>query len=172
MTDQRPPASLTLATFNVHMGVDGWGRPFDVVGECEALGADILVIQESWEPDDGSVSTAGLVASRLGYQVVEEVGLARGRLYSPVPTTTGRWGPLASQVRKTLRLDLERYRATAGPSDRTFARGHWGVALLSRLPVRDVEIIQLGRILFLAQGFDLVLHLLGGESVLGRRRFR
>ena len=63
MTDQRPPASLILATFNVHMGVDGWGRPFDVVGECDALGADILVIQESWEPDDGSPSTAGLVVS-------------------------------------------------------------------------------------------------------------
>jgi endonuclease/exonuclease/phosphatase family metal-dependent hydrolase len=146
VTDQRPPASLILATFNVHMGVDGWGRPFDVVGECDALGADILVIQESWEPDDGSVSTAGRVASRLGYQVVEEVGLARGRLYAPIPTTTRRWGPLASQVRKTLRLDLERYRATAGPADRPFARGHWGVALLSRLRVRDVEIIQLGRL--------------------------
>ena len=47
------PATLTLATFNVHMGVDGWGRPFDVVGECAPLDADVLVMQESWEPDDG-----------------------------------------------------------------------------------------------------------------------
>jgi endonuclease/exonuclease/phosphatase family metal-dependent hydrolase len=145
MADQLP-ASLTLATFNVHMGVDGWGRPYDIVGECAALGADILVMQESWEPDDGSPSTAGRVAAQLGYEVVEEVGLARGRLYAPLPTTTKRWGPLASQVRKTLRLDRERYRPAAGPPDRAFARGHWGVALLSRLPVRDVEVIHLGRL--------------------------
>jgi endonuclease/exonuclease/phosphatase family metal-dependent hydrolase len=142
----RHPASLTLATFNVHMGVDGWGRPFDIVGECAALGADVLVMQESWEPDDDSPSTAALVAAQLGYQVVEEVGLARGRLYAPLPTTTRRWGPLASQVRKTLQLDLERYRPTAGPADRPFARGHWGLALLSRLPVRDVQMIHLGRL--------------------------
>jgi endonuclease/exonuclease/phosphatase family metal-dependent hydrolase len=146
MAGEQLPASLTLATFNVHMGVDGWGRPFDIVGECALLDADILVIQESWEPDDGSPSTAGLVAAQLGYEVVEEIGLARGRLYAPVATTTKRWGPLASQVRKTLRLDLERYRPAAGPTDRPFARGHWGVAVLSRLPMRDVEVIQLGRL--------------------------
>jgi endonuclease/exonuclease/phosphatase family metal-dependent hydrolase len=146
MTDQDPPASVTLATFNVHMGVDGWGRPFDIVGECAALDADILVMQESWEPDDGSPSTAGRVAAELGYEVVEEVGLARGRLYAPMPTNTERWGPLASQVRKTLRLDLEGYRPTAGSADRAFVRGHWGLALLSRLPVRDVQLIHLGRL--------------------------
>ena len=146
MADEHLPASLTLATFNVHMGVDGWGRPFDVVGECAALRADVLVLQESWEPDDGSPSTAARVAVELGYEVVEEIALARGRLYAPILTTTRRWGPLASQVRRTLRLDREPYRPAAGPRDRPFARGHWGVALLSRLPVRDVEVIQLGRL--------------------------
>ena len=62
------PASLTLATFNVHLGVDGWGRPFDVVGECRALDADVLVMQESWAPDGGGPSTASVVADRLGYR--------------------------------------------------------------------------------------------------------
>ena len=44
MADRVRPASLTLATFNVHMGVDGWGRPYDVVSGCAGLGADLLVM--------------------------------------------------------------------------------------------------------------------------------
>ncbi len=144
------PASLTLATFNVHMGVDGWGRPYDVVGECARLDADVLVLQESWEPDDGSPSTAGLVAHQLGYDTLTEVALARGRLYSPHPTDTDRWGPWLTQVRTALHLDEQNYRARArtrvAPADRGFARGQWGIALLSRVPVRHTEVIPLGRL--------------------------
>jgi hypothetical protein len=77
------PTSVTLATFNVHMGVDGWGRPFDVVSRCAALGADVLVMQESWAPDDGDPSTARRVADALGYDLVREEGLAHGRLFAP-----------------------------------------------------------------------------------------
>ncbi len=140
------PASLTLATFNVHMGVDGWGRPYDVVAACARLGADVLVLQESWEPDDGSPSTAGLVAHQLGYTVVTEVALARGRLYSPFPTDSARWGPWLTQVRTALHLDEQHYRSRAGPSDRRFARGQWGIALLSRVPTSDTDVIPLGQL--------------------------
>ena len=51
-------STLSLATFNIHMGVDGWGRPYDVVGQCRALDTDILVMQESWSPDGRRPSTA------------------------------------------------------------------------------------------------------------------
>ncbi|MGH9080985.1 MAG: endonuclease/exonuclease/phosphatase family protein [Acidimicrobiales bacterium] len=144
--DRGPAASLTLATFNLHMGVDGWGRPFDVATECARLDADVLVLQESWEPDDGRPSTAGAVAHRLGYEVVAEVGLARGRLYSPFPTDTTRWGPWMTQVRTALHLDEQKYRARAGPEDRSYARGRWGIALLSRVPIGHVEVIPLGQL--------------------------
>lgn len=144
--DRPPGTSLTLATFNVHMGVDGWGRPFDVVAECARLDADVLVMQESWEPDDGSPSTAGLVAKRLGYQVATEVALARGRLYSPFPTDTVRWGPWLTEVRTALHLDQEKYRARATPADRTYARGQWGIAILSRVSIGDTEVIPLGQL--------------------------
>jgi endonuclease/exonuclease/phosphatase family metal-dependent hydrolase len=146
MQDGPTPASLTLATYNVHMGVDGWGRPYDVVAECDRLGADVLVLQESWEPADGSPSTAARVADQLGYQVVIEVPLARGRLYSPFPTDSSRWGPWLTQVRTALHLDEQHYRRRAGPDDRTYARGQWGIALLARVPIRDIEVIPLGQL--------------------------
>ena len=140
------PATLTLASFNVHMGVDGWGRPYDLVGQCRALGADILVIQESFRPDDGGPSTAGIVAAELGYEVVEEVGLARAKLFDPVPTSSTRWAPWPSQVRKALRLDGEGRRSRHGPAARGFRRGQWGVAVLARVPVTDVGVIRLGQL--------------------------
>jgi endonuclease/exonuclease/phosphatase family metal-dependent hydrolase len=141
-----PAATLTVATYNVHMGVDGWGRPYDVVGECAKLGADVLVLQESWEPDDGSPSTARQVAHRLGYHLVTEVALARGRLYAPFPSDTVRWGPWLTQVRTALHLEEQRFRARARRPDRADARGQWGIALLARVPISHTEIIPLGQL--------------------------
>ncbi|MBV8463720.1 MAG: hypothetical protein JO368_10525, partial [Acidimicrobiales bacterium] len=59
--------SFALATFNVHLGMNGWGQPFDVVADCAALDADLLVLQECWTPD-GEPGTADTVASALGYR--------------------------------------------------------------------------------------------------------
>jgi endonuclease/exonuclease/phosphatase family metal-dependent hydrolase len=145
MDDRRPPSALILATFNVHLGVDGWGRPYDVVGACRTLDADLLVMQESWAPDDGGASTAATVADRLGLEVVVEVGLARGRLFAPVATAGPQWGPRVGQLRKSFRLDGERW-GGAGPNDRPSVHGTWGLALLSRLPVRDVTVHPLGQL--------------------------
>jgi endonuclease/exonuclease/phosphatase family metal-dependent hydrolase len=141
-----PRDTVRVASFNVHMGVDGWGRPFDLVAECAALDADILVLQEAWTPDDGTPGTAALVASGLGYAVVAEAPLAHARLYAPVDTDTRRWAPLLGQVRKTLRLDEERCKVPAGPRDRPARTGTWGVALLARVPCRDAEILPLGKL--------------------------
>jgi endonuclease/exonuclease/phosphatase family metal-dependent hydrolase len=139
MDDRRPPTALTLATFNVHLGVDGWGRPYDVVGACRALGADVVVLQESWAPDDGTPSTAARIADGLGMDVVAEVGMARGRLFGPPDTAGPRWAPRVAQVRKAFYLDGERWSAAAW-HDRPSVRGAWGLAMLSRLPVRDVSV--------------------------------
>ena len=140
------PVVLRVASFNVHMGVDGWGRPFDLLAECGALDADVLVLQEAWTPDDGAPGTAALVADHLGYDVVAEAPLAHARLYDPVPTTTRRWAPVLGQVRKTLRLDEERFKVPAGSRDRAADRGTWGVALLARVPCRDAEVLPLGKL--------------------------
>jgi len=140
------PASLRVASFNVHMGVDGWGRPYDLVGECSALDADILILQEAWTPDDGTPGTAASVADRLGFDIIGEAHLAHARLYEPVPTDTDRWAPVFGQVRKTLRLDHERLTVPAGSRDRAAGRGRWGVAVLARVACRDVEVLSLGKL--------------------------
>ena len=146
MDDPQPLDSLTLATFNLHMGVDGWGRPHDIVGQCRTLDADVYVLQESWAPDDGGPSTASRIAKGIGLEVVAEVALAHGRLYSPHPEANRRWGPPLYQSRNPLRLDGGRWRSTKQPADRTFERGRWGIAVLARVPVGDVEVIPLGQL--------------------------
>jgi endonuclease/exonuclease/phosphatase family metal-dependent hydrolase len=139
-------ATLRVASFNVHMGVDGWGRHYDLLAECEALDADILILQEAWTPDDGTPGTAALVAGRLGYTVIAEAHLATARLYEPVDTASARWGPSFGQVRKTLRLDEERWKVAAGPAGRAARHGRWGVALLARVVCRDPAVLDLGKL--------------------------
>ena len=146
MADPTPPASLTLASFNMHMGVDGWGRPYDVADRCRELGADVYVLQESWAPDDGGPSTAARIAGALGHTVVAEVALAHGRLYAPHPGADERWGPPLVPARKALRIDGERWSSAKEPAGRTFVRGQWGIAVVSRLPFRDVEVLPLGQL--------------------------
>jgi hypothetical protein len=70
-------ATLSVATFNVHAGVDGWGRRFDVVGACRAIDADVLVLQETWTPESGT-GIAATVGGALGYAVFQQP-LAGGR---------------------------------------------------------------------------------------------
>jgi endonuclease/exonuclease/phosphatase family metal-dependent hydrolase len=128
--DGAAPAALTLATFNIHMGIDGWGRPYDVAGQCRALDADVLALQESWTPEDGSPSTAARIAASTGYDVVAEVTLARGKLFSPHPSAD----------------DRERWASADEPVDRSSTRGQWGMAVLARMPVHDVSVIPLGKL--------------------------
>ena len=135
--------TFTLATFNIYMGIDGWGRPFDVVGECGDLVADILILQESWAPDDGGPSTATRIADALGYEVVREEGLAHGRVFGPDPAADDRWGPKIGQRGDALLLDDERWRRR---DHRDAVGGTWGVAMLARIPVRDSTVIPLGQL--------------------------
>ena len=156
------PASVTLATFNIHMGVDGWGRPFDLVGACRSLGADVLILQESWVPDDGRAGSSRRIAAELGYTVVAEAGMAHIRLLRPRVTTSTRWGPPVSPLRRTFDVDgvdgvdgedgndgVDRedgVRAGGGGAGGRGVPGRWALALLSRVPVTDVRVLPLGKL--------------------------
>ena len=50
---ERAAPDLVVASFNIHSGVDGWGRRFDLVRACAELDADLIVLQEAWTPDSG-----------------------------------------------------------------------------------------------------------------------
>jgi len=142
---------VVVASYNVHGGVDGWGRPFDVVGACRRVGADVLVLQESWTPDGGQ-SVGRRVADALGATVVE-LALARGRLFAPPPDAGGGWGPRLWERRANgLRLDA-RAAGRRGPrpaparaGTRSPQRGTWGIAVLSRARVVRSETLDLGQL--------------------------
>lgn len=47
-------AGFTLASFNTRCGVAArHGGPYDLLGALRTFGADIVVLQEVWRPDDG-----------------------------------------------------------------------------------------------------------------------
>ncbi len=141
---------LVVASFNVHGGVDGWGRPFDVVDACRRIDADVLMLQECWLPDRG-VSSTEHVASQLGYTAVE-LAFARGRLVGPPDDPPHRWGPrLLTRSVHGLRLDRPH---SASADRRAMARGRlpphergtWTIGVLSRVPVTGSQTIDLGKL--------------------------
>jgi endonuclease/exonuclease/phosphatase family metal-dependent hydrolase len=141
--------SFSVATFNVHAGVDGWGRPFDVVTACRAVDADVLVLEETWTPSSGP-GLAGEVARALGYSVFEHA-LAGGRRAAPDPAADDRWMRSFDWRGEShaIFLDSERpfgERVVGSPRYRDAETGHWGIAVLTRLPVLGTEVIDLGRL--------------------------
>jgi len=137
---------FSVASFNVHGGIDGWGRPFDVVDACRRLDADVLVLQETWSPlDERGVAPGGLaeeVATALGYRLTA-VAMAPARRY-PVPPDPGPgWGPLGGRRQALgLRVDVgDRMPGTRPPG----WRGVVGVAVLTRLAVAGTDALDLGR---------------------------
>ncbi len=147
--DPQPCRSFSVATFNAHAGVDGWGRPYDVVAGCRVIDADVLVLEENWAPDDGP-SLARRVASALGYDVREHA-LAGGRLAGPHAHADARWMRSFDWRGRShaIFLDSERPFSRRVSGSRRFADaspGRWGVAVLSRLPITGTEVIDLGRL--------------------------
>lgn len=145
------PAVLTVASFNMHAGVDGWGRPFDHMAVCRALGADVLVLEESWR-DAGDPVKAGQaeeIAAALGYRIVA-CTLAEGRRATPDPGATARWMRRAGYRpgRNALFLD---WRIPLPASVRQTPRyvgataGSWGIAVLVRphLEMEDTRTLHL-----------------------------
>jgi endonuclease/exonuclease/phosphatase family metal-dependent hydrolase len=147
--DLQPSPSFSIATFNAHAGVDGWGRPYDVVAACRLIDADVLVLEENWAPDDGA-SLAGQVATALGYEAHEHA-LAGGRLAGPHPGADAKWMRSFDWRGRSHAIFLDSERAFAPRVARSgrFAEaspGRWGVAVLSRKPVKDAGVIELGRL--------------------------
>jgi endonuclease/exonuclease/phosphatase family metal-dependent hydrolase len=143
-----PPdrSEFVAASFNVHAGVDGRGRPHDVLAVCRALDADVLVLQEVWHPDGGT-AMAGEIAETLGYQVTE-VTLAQGRRAGPDPSAPPDWMRPFDWRTASHSIYLESVRPFPPNVVRSarYARaepGSWGLAVLSRLPVLDAQILPL-----------------------------
>lgn len=147
-------AELVVASFNLHVGVDGWGLGFDAVGACDALGADVLVLQEAFATEAGG-SLVATIASALGYRVLT-VPLAPVRRFPadphrPPPDGAG-WGPRRGTRARPFIVDpapgVPRARRTVAalPARRRRARverGTWELAVLHRPPATATKVVPL-----------------------------
>ncbi len=137
---------FVAASYNVHAGVDGWGRPHDFLSVCRSLAADVLVLQEAWHPD-GGVGMAAEIGQALGYQVTE-VTLARGRRAAPHPEADRHWMRRLDwrTASHAIFLDSQRSFPSRVTRSERFAAaepGGWGIAVLSRLPVLESRVLRL-----------------------------
>jgi len=140
---------VRVATFNLHAGVDGWGRPTRVLDLVKELDADVLILPELWRADEGPDFYEELRTSLHldgGF-----AALAKGeRVTSGVGTTT--WQPrlahfvgergLYFNEHRTLTKAQLTYRSQLGHVE----AGTWGLGLLTRLAVEDVRVVSLGRL--------------------------
>src|SRR5487761_1481382 len=136
-------SALVVASYNVHGAVDGSGRPFDAVSNCLKLEADVLVLQEVFEPAEGP-SLVHELARHGDYQAVRAPA-ANARVYgsgAPRPTD-GAWGPLLRrQPGVGLRIERSGHRLKGGRG----VAGTIGAVVLTRLPIEEQRIVDLGQL--------------------------
>jgi endonuclease/exonuclease/phosphatase family metal-dependent hydrolase len=141
---------LSIANFNMHCGIDGWGRPYDHGAAITALGTDVIVLEEVWAPDgDPEGSQAHEAAALLGYQVVRHV-LGEGRRIKPQDGAADSWQARPAWSAENRALYMEGVRpqpaeVRALPRWQEADRGTWGIAVLVRpdLPLEDVRVLPL-----------------------------
>ncbi len=138
---------LSIANYNMHCGMDGWGRPFDHVAAISALEADVIMIEESWTTWGHGESQAEEAARSLGYQIVSHT-LGRGRRIRPQAGPDASWVAQPSWSARNRALFLDGIRPYPD-SVRELARwqqaepGTWGIAVLVRpdLPMEGTSIV-------------------------------
>ncbi len=136
---------LRVASFNVHAGIDGFGRPTSAVDAAVAIDADVLFVQEAWRSGKGDL--AAQVAAATG-AVAHVYELSAGFLrHGEDPST--RWQPRGALLngRHGIVLDAvrpvpEAHRRRLSSSPR-FEYGEWCMGLVTRLEVLDLEVLEL-----------------------------
>jgi hypothetical protein len=144
------PRDVVIANFNIHAGIDGWGREFDAVSACLGFDADVLVLEEDWVGDDPRESIGASVARGGGYEIITApLSQARRRRTTSSPSThPRRWQPRWSPgLLRPLLLDgppgSRRARTTRPEPSTSTTYGSWATSLLSRLPLLQSELIDL-----------------------------
>ena len=131
MTDAIVPggATLSIVSLNLHCGLSGSGRPFDVAGVLTGLDADIIAVQEAWWPagEPGDQDDQGDPGETSAADPVADAARARGD----------------QLIRTELSAGITLAQLNIAPSSE---RGNWGIAVLTRLPVTSHEILNLGQV--------------------------
>jgi endonuclease/exonuclease/phosphatase family metal-dependent hydrolase len=93
-TGDNDAPELVVASLNLHGGRSRDGTPFDVGAACRRLLADLLVVQEAWQPA-GQPDPVAQAASALGARFIRADLLADtslGTLNIAPDADRGRWG--------------------------------------------------------------------------------
>jgi endonuclease/exonuclease/phosphatase family metal-dependent hydrolase len=144
---------LSIANYNMHCGIDGWGRPYDYLGSIVALDADVIVLEEAWTAEgDATGGQAHAAARHLGYQVVAQ-SLGEGRRIQPQPDADDRWiaQPSFRDRNRALFFDTVHPMRPMRPSVHALTRyqeaepGSMGIAVLVRpeLPMEASRVLRL-----------------------------
>ncbi len=142
---------LSVANYNMHCGMDGWGRPYDYVGAIAALDADVVVLEEAWTSEGGDAGgQSGEAARALGYQIVAHP-IGHGRRIRPQPDAPASWlaRPVWADRNRALYMDGVR---PLPESVHAMARwqeaepGTMGIAILVRpeLPIEAWRLLHMG----------------------------
>jgi endonuclease/exonuclease/phosphatase family metal-dependent hydrolase len=141
---------LSIANYNMHLGMDGWGRPYDYVAAITALRADVIALEEAWtsEGDEGG-GQAARAAAALGYQVVAHT-VGHGRRILPQPGASASWRPRPVWAERNKALYLDGVRPLPD-SVRALARwreaepGRMEIAVLVRpeLPIEATRLVHM-----------------------------
>ena len=139
---------LTIANYNMHCGMDGWGRPYDYVAAIRALDADVVVLEEAWtvagDADGGQAAEAG---RRLGYEVRPHT-LGSGRRIRPQAGAPDSWRARNPWKPRNMALYMDGIRPTPARVQamtrwQEGEQGSWGIAVLVRptLTIESVRVV-------------------------------
>ncbi len=137
---------MRVATFNLHAGVDGWGRRTNALEVAIGLDADVLITPETWRGDDGDDMYATLTSlpethgTFVPLTRAERVttGTARRTWQPRLAHFTGEHGLYFTEHR-----DLTTTQHQRRPGD--VETGTWGLSVVTRLPIEQVQIMPLER---------------------------
>ncbi len=140
---------MRVATFNLHAGVDGWGRPTHALEHALGLGADVLICPEVWRGDDGTdffeilctaLSMKGTFAPLARAERVT-TGTGGATWQPRLAHFTGERG-LYFLEHRTLSAQQRVHRAMHNAIE----HGSWGIGLFTSLEVQEFRLEELGRL--------------------------
>jgi endonuclease/exonuclease/phosphatase family metal-dependent hydrolase len=127
---------LTVANYNMHCGMDGWGRPYDFISAVAALDADVIMLEESWHTEGAPEGQAEQAAAALGYGAVTHT-IGSGRRIRPQPDSRDTWSAPRAWSAQSRALFLEGVRPVSDrvralPRYREGEPGTFNIAVLIR----------------------------------------
>lgn len=136
---------LRVATFNLHAGIDGFGRTTSAVDDAVAIDADVLFVQESWR--SASRDLAVEIAERTG-GVAHTFELSAGFLRH-ADGDQRRWQPRGALLngKHGIVLDavrpIDEARRIALQASPRFESGEWCMGVVTRLELVDLDVDEL-----------------------------